>query len=141
MCAWHTDRSVQFITRERYDPTSTASTDLDGEVLSPPSTSPRRSAHRPSSIGSTSVASSVAASPTNPHLNMLSRKRVVWAHSDLLKARSEFFETMLGGAFAEGSTTAHGHGRQVHEINLEGADFTTVYWLVKYLYTNSLEFE
>lgn len=55
----------------------------------------------------------------------------MWAHSDILKARSEFFETMLGGAFAEGSTTAHGHGRQVHEINLEGADFTTVYWLVK----------
>jgi len=71
---------------------------------------------------------------------MVSRKRVVWAHSDVLKARSEYFETMLSGAFAEGEGGRRGgggngregdRGRQVHEVNLEGTDFTTVYWLLK----------
>ncbi|KAL7415644.1 hypothetical protein BDY24DRAFT_265966 [Mrakia frigida] len=135
---------VKFITRERYDP-SLLSSNFNSLSLSTSNQSTPTSA-------STSVASSAAAaaaSLSNPHPNMVSRKRVVWAHSDVLKARSEYFETMLSGAFAEGRDSGgrvggdgHGEGRgQVHEVNLEGTDFTTVYWLLKYLYTNSLEFD
>lgn len=80
------------------------------------------------------------------------RDRLLWAHSSILGARSEFFNDMLQSEFAEGQEQnlstreiAHGEtmqiqGRKVKTLRINDADFTTVYWLLRYLYLEEVEF-
>lgn len=65
------------------------------------------------------------------------RDRVIWAHSAVLKARSGYFATMLESKFAEGGGD---EGRSVHELRMADADYATVYWLLRYLYVEHVDF-
>ncbi|KZS97936.1 hypothetical protein SISNIDRAFT_449536 [Sistotremastrum niveocremeum HHB9708] len=67
------------------------------------------------------------------------RKRVIWAHADILIQRSEYFATMLSSSFAESATGPT--GRKIYTIVVEEADFITVYWLLKWVYGNWLLFQ
>ncbi|KAF8332673.1 uncharacterized protein EI90DRAFT_3053969, partial [Cantharellus anzutake] len=69
------------------------------------------------------------------------RKRVIFAHSDLLKRRTEYFNTMLSSRFAEGYHPSAPSERRVHDVVLEEADFVTIYWLLKWVYANWLLFK
>jgi hypothetical protein len=57
------------------------------------------------------------------------RKRTIYAHSDILSRRSEYFNTMLTSSFSENANTQLGE-RKVYEIVVEEADFITIYWYV-----------
>ncbi|KAG5654630.1 hypothetical protein H0H81_011605 [Sphagnurus paluster] len=67
------------------------------------------------------------------------RKRIIYAHSDILTRRSEYFATMLASSFSENPTLLNGE-RKVYTIIVEEADFETIYWLLKFCYTNWLLF-
>ncbi|CAA7259631.1 unnamed protein product [Cyclocybe aegerita] len=68
------------------------------------------------------------------------RKRIIYAHSDILKRRSEYFATMLSSAFAESSTLSCSE-RKIYTVVVEEVDFETTYWLLKYCYANWLLFK
>lgn len=72
------------------------------------------------------------------------RKRIIYAHSDILSRRSEYFATLLASSFREAAPNTsildRDRGRPIHTIVVEEADFVTVYWLVKYLYCDWLLF-
>lgn len=79
------------------------------------------------------------------------RDRLLWAHASILGARSEFFHDMLQSHFAEGQEQnlstgeTHGdtmqlHGRRVKTLRIKDTDFTTIYWLLRYLYLEEVEF-
>ena len=114
---------VQFVCLERKeDPAAEVS------VSNSPSTETPLT-QRPSSSASTfSVSPSVA------------RKRVIYAHSDILVHRSEYFATMLNSSFAENETRNPGE-RKTYTIMVEEADFVTIYWLLKWVYANWLLFK
>ncbi|CAK5262806.1 unnamed protein product [Mycena citricolor] len=67
------------------------------------------------------------------------RKRIIYAHSDILSRRSEYFGTMLASSFAE--TKGITGDRKLYTIVVEEADFETMYWLLKYCYANWLSFK
>lgn len=67
------------------------------------------------------------------------RDRVLWAHSSILSARSDFFKVMLGSQFVEGQELVF-DGRRVKMLRIQDADFTTVYWLLRYLYLEEVDF-
>ncbi|KAF7290979.1 BTB domain-containing protein [Mycena chlorophos] len=67
------------------------------------------------------------------------RKRVIYAHSDILTRRSDYFATMLSSSFAE--TKILPGDRKIYTIVVEEADFETIYWLLKYCYANWLHFK
>ncbi|EIN10612.1 hypothetical protein PUNSTDRAFT_100257 [Punctularia strigosozonata HHB-11173 SS5] len=100
-----------------------------GEI--PPSPSLSTQSSRRSSSGS-------ASTPFLPHLT--ARKRTIYAHSDILIRRSEYFATMLSSAFAETSQGIVPGERKVYTIVVEEADFNTIYWLLKWIYGNWLLF-
>ncbi|KAI0268185.1 hypothetical protein BC834DRAFT_821689 [Gloeopeniophorella convolvens] len=66
------------------------------------------------------------------------RKRIIYAHSDILKRRSDYFSSMLSSTFAETSLSGD---RKVYTVAVEEADFVTIYWLLKWVYANYLVFE
>lgn len=66
------------------------------------------------------------------------RKRVIYAHSDILRHRSDYFASMLSSAFAE---TVPSGERKIHTVVVEEADFVTIYWLLKWVYANWLLFQ
>ncbi|KAG7449477.1 uncharacterized protein BT62DRAFT_888421 [Guyanagaster necrorhizus] len=68
------------------------------------------------------------------------RKRIIYAHSDILTRRSDYFATMLASSFAENQGVISG-GRKLLTIVVEEADFETVYWLLKFCYANWLLFK
>lgn len=78
------------------------------------------------------------------------RDRCLWAHSSILCARSEFFRDMLQSNFAEGreqsislddqSNEVFVGGRKIKTLRIDNADFTTMYWLLRYLYLEEVEF-
>lgn len=99
--------------------------------------------------GGRSIAASSLSSP------QLYRKRVIFAHKDILRHRSEYFGDLLSFGSEnnqEGNLSASGvlasptrsgrppEARQIHTIQCHDADFTTVYWLLHYLYTSELDF-
>lgn len=53
------------------------------------------------------------------------RKRTIYAHSDILIRRSEYFNAMFSSSFSE---AVHAGDRKVYEILVEEADFLTIYW-------------
>lgn len=69
------------------------------------------------------------------------RKRIIYAHSDILTRRSEYFATMLSSSFSENSAGASNGERKLYTIVVEEADFETIYWLLKYCYANWLLFK
>lgn len=116
---------VQFVCLERKEE------DVEGEEsLESPNT------ETPRSRRSSSSSSSAAVPPT------LARKRVIYAHSDILIRRSEYFATMLNSSFAE-TTLPSGPSseRKTYTIVVEEADFATIYWLLKWVYANWLLFK
>lgn len=56
---------------------------------------------------------------------MVSRKRVVYAHGEVLRARSDYFKGLLDGGFKE----TEGTGRRT--VVVDDANFDTVYWLLR----------
>ncbi|KAG8752158.1 hypothetical protein FRC14_007283 [Serendipita sp. 396] len=82
-------------------------------------------------------------SPSNSP-SMTARKRIIYAHSDILTRRSEYFATLIASSFRESSSGNSGmdreRGRTIHTIVVEEADFVTIYWLLKYLYCDWLLF-
>ncbi|KAJ6515615.1 hypothetical protein C8R45DRAFT_957117 [Mycena sanguinolenta] len=114
---------VRFVCLERMPP--------DAETPGSPAseTSPATS-RRPSS-------STSSQSPFS--LQTTARKRVIYAHSDILTRRSDYFATMLSSTFSE--TKLVPGDRKLYTIVVEEADFETVYWLLKYCYANWLSFK
>ena len=100
---------VQFICLERYDPAT-------HQPLNDPENSPQS---------------------TYP-LNLTARKRVIYAHSDILTRRCEYFATLIASSFAENNSSG---GRVLHTIVVEEADFVTIYWLLKWIYADWLLFK
>ncbi|KAI0775947.1 hypothetical protein BD413DRAFT_648910 [Trametes elegans] len=110
---------VQFVCLERTQQES----DKSGSPLLGVPTSPR-------SVSSQSSSST----------QTLARKRIIYAHSDILIRRSEYFATMLSSSFAENASTLLPGERKVYTIVVEEADFVTIYWLLKWVYANWLLF-
>ncbi|KAI0353004.1 hypothetical protein OH77DRAFT_1407778 [Trametes cingulata] len=111
---------VQFVCLER-----TTQQDFDSSNSLSPGipTSPRSTSSQSSSTSQT-----------------LARKRIIYAHSDILIRRSEYFATMLSSSFAENASTLLPGERKVYTIVVEEADFVTIYWLLKWVYANWLLF-
>ncbi|KAL0949290.1 hypothetical protein HGRIS_009368 [Hohenbuehelia grisea] len=68
------------------------------------------------------------------------RKRVIYAHSDILIRRSDYFATMLNSSFSEAQGGIPGE-RKLYTIVVDEADFETMYWLLKYCYANWVHFK
>lgn len=73
------------------------------------------------------------------------RDRVLWAHTPILRARSDFFATMLDSSFSEGTNVEHGGRsrdakRPFRVLRIPDADYVTVYWLLRFLYANEVQF-
>lgn len=67
----------------------------------------------------------------------VARKRIIYAHSDILTRRSEYFATMLNSSFSENAAEHAMPGeRKVYTIVVEEVDFVTIYWLLKWVYAN-----
>ncbi|KZT74456.1 hypothetical protein DAEQUDRAFT_660076 [Daedalea quercina L-15889] len=113
---------VQFVCLERRD---AQDPQLEQEPPTPSTTSP--SSHA-------SSASHTAGPRT------VARKRIIWAHADILTRRSEYFATMLGSSFLENSAPLYPGERKVYSVIVEEADFVTIYWLLKFVYANWLLF-
>lgn len=113
---------VQFVCLERLDSSS-----------SPPGSS------TPNSRRSSSESSS---HPLQSSSRLIARKRVIYAHSDILRTRGggEYFSTMFSSGFAENATPAPGE-RKIHTVVVEEADFNTIYWMLKWIYGNWLLFQ
>ncbi|KAG8715449.1 hypothetical protein FRC11_004109 [Ceratobasidium sp. 423] len=112
---------VQFVCLERLDSTS-----------SPPGSS------TPNSRRSSSDSS---AHPLQSSPKLVARKRMIYAHSDILRSRGggEYFATMFSSGFSE---SAVGNGeRKIHTVIVEEADFNTIYWMLKWVYGNWLLFQ
>ena len=113
---------VQFVCLERRD-------EQDLQLEQEPPT--------PSTAGPSSHASSTSHAPGQ---QTVARKRVIWAHADILTRRSEYFATMLGSSFLENTAPLHPGERKVYSVIVEEADFVTIYWLLKFVYANWLHF-
>lgn len=85
--------------------------------------------------------SSFASSISNaPGQQTVARKRIIWAHADILAKRSEYFATMFGSSFLENNAPLYPGERKVYSVIVEEADFVTIYWLLKFVYANWLLF-
>ena len=84
-------------------------------------------------------ASSVSSQSPFPS-QMTARKRIIYAHSDILTRRSEYFASMLSSSFSENSAPTSGE-RKLYTVIVEEADYETVYWLLKFCYANWLLFK
>lgn len=82
--------------------------------------------------------SASSASPSNPRTT--ARKRILYAHSDILNHRSEYFATMLNSSFVETTGNAPGE-RKLWRVVVEETDFQTMYWVLKYLYASYCAFK
>ncbi|KAF8076622.1 hypothetical protein FPV67DRAFT_1472097, partial [Lyophyllum atratum] len=103
-------------------------------------TQPSPTLHPLDATTPTSRRSSSSASSYSPFSSRVTaRKRVIYAHSDILIRRSEYFATMLASSFSENPALVTGE-RKVYTIVVEEADFETIYWLLKFCYTNWLLF-
>lgn len=62
--------------------------------------------------------------------HLVSRKRVLYAHSEILKASGDYFRGLLTGGFAESSDARRLDSNHV-SIIVDDASFETVYWMLK----------
>ena len=76
------------------------------------------------------------------------RDRVLWAHSSILRERSDFFATMIDSQFSEGALhetqgsrgrTRDAWRRPYRILRIPCADFVTMYWFLRYMYTEEVE--
>ena len=84
--------------------------------------------------------------PENVEPEVCVRDRVLWAHASVLRARSEFFDTMLDSSFSEsaqhdgpGSGRGQGWRRPYRVLRIPDADYVTLYWFLRYLYTEEVQ--
>ncbi|KAF8761112.1 hypothetical protein RHS01_00867 [Rhizoctonia solani] len=72
----------------------------------------------------------------------VARKRIIYAHSDILRSRGggEYFSTMFSSGFSENATPSPGE-RKIHTVVVEEADFSTIFWMLKWVYGNWLLFQ
>jgi hypothetical protein len=106
---------------------------------SQPTLSPNRS---PSEAATTiSRRSSSASSHYLFPAQTTARKRVIYAHSDVLIHRSEYFSTMLASSFAENTSGLAPGERKLYTVVVEEAAYEEVYWLLKWVYANWLLFK
>ncbi|CAD6968048.1 unnamed protein product [Tilletia controversa] len=77
------------------------------------------------------------------------RDRIIWAHSSVLRARSQYFADMIDGGFAEAQDELDdlnsGNGadascRALKTFRIPDSEWATVYWLIRYLYLEEIEF-
>lgn len=66
----------------------------------------------------------------------MSRRRVLYAHSDVLKARGDYFKDLLTGGFAESEVARRGETRYT-TILVHDAGFDTVYWMLRWVEPSS----
>ncbi|WVQ96523.1 hypothetical protein IAU59_003628 [Kwoniella sp. CBS 9459] len=74
----------------------------------------------------------IAWTPT-PRPDIASRKRFIYAHSDILEEKSEYFKDLLTSGFMETYNKRN-------TITVHDGDFNTLYWVIRYLYTDSITF-
>lgn len=112
----------------------------DSEVSSPPVPA-SEAPTSPTTFRSPSSTSTVShSSPFSGYTT--ARKRIIYAHSDILIRRSEYFATMLASSFAETNPQGVAPGeRKLYTVVVEEADFETIYWLLKFCYANWLLFK
>jgi len=60
-----------------------------------------------------------------------SRKRVIYANSQVLAARSPYFQDLFATSFQE---TSQGSSDRFKTVVVESADFNTVYWMLRYVH-------
>lgn len=60
-----------------------------------------------------------------------SRKRIVYANSQVLGSRSTYFADLFKGDFAESSSVVD---ERYKTVIVESADFETVYWMLRYVH-------
>jgi hypothetical protein len=61
---------------------------------------------------------------------MRSRKRVIYANSQVLASRSQYFQDLFATTFVE---TAQVSTDRFKIVVVESADFNTVYWMLRYV--------
>jgi len=61
---------------------------------------------------------------------MRSRKRVIYANSQILASRSQYFQDLFATAFVE---TTQVSTDRFKTVVVESADFNTVYWMLRYV--------
>lgn len=59
---------------------------------------------------------------------MMSRKRIIYANSQVLAARSPYFQDLFATSFQE---TAQASSDRFKTVVVESADFNTVYWMLR----------
>jgi hypothetical protein len=116
---------VRFICLEKLNQVQPSSPNLAPDTALPrsPASTSSSSSHSPFSVQTTA------------------RKRVIYAHSDIISRRSDYFATMLASSFAENAHTLVPGERKLYTIIVEEADFETTYWLLKWVYGNWLLFK
>ncbi|KAE8251937.1 hypothetical protein A4X13_0g3777 [Tilletia indica] len=88
---------------------------------------------------------------TTPTASVVVRDRIIWAHSSVLRARSQYFADMMDGGFAEAqdeldndlhahATSDPGTSRAIKTFRIPDSEWATVYWLIRYLYLEEIEF-
>ncbi|KAJ9110018.1 hypothetical protein QFC20_003092 [Naganishia adeliensis] len=73
------------------------------------------------------------------------RKRVLYAHSSIIKLRSEYLDDWIRFSSDEQGTPGRGSSnrgdRATHSVTCLDVDFVTMYWFLHFLYTGELEFK
>lgn len=96
--------------------------------------------HAPPPDASNSAAVSTAASittaePSEPDGSAggMARRRVIYAHSELLQ-HTEYFKAALGPSWSEGNDAG------IRTLMVDDASFSTLYWVLRWLYTDEIRF-
>lgn len=76
----------------------------------------------------------VCGTPSNDEGRTLVRRRVVYAHWELL-VHAEYFKATLAGGFSEAASDVG-----VTTLIVDDASFNTVYWVLRWLYTDEILF-
>lgn len=93
----------------------------------------------------TAVPCQDADSPFEAPPRVVVRDRVIWAHSSILRAGSDYFRTMLDSGFSEGQDVqglnehTSFRGRRVRVLRMPDADFATAHALVRYFYLSKVD--
>lgn len=67
------------------------------------------------------------------------RKRTIYAHSDILKRRSDYFKDIIDfNNDSRGSDPGSADAGQIQTIYCEDADFQTLWWMLRWIYTTDL---
>jgi hypothetical protein len=74
------------------------------------------------------------------------RKRILYAHSSIVKLRSEYLDDWIKFSSSDGQGTLSRGGtkrvdRTVHSVTCLDVDYVTMYWFLHFLYTGELEFK